>query len=144
MKKFITIIALTVISISGFAQKAAVERTWYNEEKTAKIQIFKATNGMYYGKIVWLKEPNDSKGNPRTDVNNPDEKLRQTPQMGLMILKSFKKTDDKLYEEGTVYDPKSGKTYCAKMTIEGNAIKLKGFICGVSFLGRTSTWTLAE
>ena len=43
-----------------------------------------------------------------------------------------------------VYDPNNGKTYCGKLTLKGNAIDLRGFICSMSMLGRTSQWTLAE
>jgi uncharacterized protein (DUF2147 family) len=30
------------------------------------------------------------------------------------------------------------------MTVKGNTIELRGYVLGMSFLGRTSTWTLAE
>ncbi len=143
MKKLVILMLFAVVAGVSYAQ-SGIERTWYNQEKSSKIQIYKATDGLYYGKIVWLKDENDSKGNPRTDVNNSNEKLRQTPMMNLLILKKFKNTGENTFEDGTVYDPVSGKTYCGKLTLQGNQIKLKGFICGMSLLGRTSTWTLAE
>lgn len=140
---------LTVLIIGSLlakAQKDPVEKIWYNQEKTSKIQVFKATDGMFYGKIIWLADPKDANGNPRTDIKNPEESRRKTPIMNLLILRAFKKSTDATnqYEGGSVYDPLSGKTYCGKINLSGKELKLKGYICSFSLLGRTSTWTLAE
>lgn len=129
------------------AQKDPLERTWYNEKKTSKIQIYLAKDGGYYGKVVWLDNPNDKDtGKPKLDKENPDEKLRSTPVMGLLIMKGFRKDKDhpNEYCDGTIYDPKNGKTYCGKITCNGNSLDLRGFLCSMHFLGRTETWTVAE
>jgi uncharacterized protein (DUF2147 family) len=123
---------------------------WYNQEKDAKIQIFKCAE-KYCGKIVWLKEPNymgDAKdgtpGTPKLDHNNPDSTLKKRPVMGLQIANDFAFAGDNLWKGGNIYDPKKGKTYSAKMTlVSPKELKLRGFI-GVSLLGRTDTWTRAE
>ncbi|MFL9482318.1 DUF2147 domain-containing protein [Chitinophagaceae bacterium LWZ2-11] len=127
------------------AQKDQIEHIWYNEEKTSKIQIYKGDDGKYYGKIVWLQTPNDKKGKPRTDEKNPNPKYQIQPLLNLVILKDFTKTND-VYENGTVYDPNSGKTYCGKLTYSETEkeIKLRGYICSFSLFGRSSTWTLAD
>jgi uncharacterized protein (DUF2147 family) len=144
MKKLI-IILLVTLSSAAFAQKDPLEKVWYNQEKTSKIEIYKAVDGNFYGKIIWLQTPNDKAGKPRTDIENKDEKLRSTPLQGMLILRKFKKgTEANVYESGTVYDPNNGKTYCGKLTLNGTELKLRGFICGWTWLGRTSTWTLAQ
>ncbi len=128
-------------------EKNQIEKVWYNQEKTSKIQIYLAKDGNFYGKIEWLDVTIDKDtGKPRTDKENPDENLRNTPLMGLLILRGFHPdaTDPNLYVDGKVYDPKNGKTYCGKITYKGNTLDLRGFICSVPFLGRTATWTLAE
>lgn len=138
---------LLALSKVSFAQKDQLENTWYNEKKTSKIQIYLAKDGGYYGKVVWLDNPNDKDtGKPKLDKENPDEKLRNTPVMGLLIMKSFKKSKDNPneYTDGTIYDPKNGKTYCGKITVNGKSLDLRGFLCSMHFLGRTETWTLAE
>ena len=149
MKRHIIIIALMLFSIATFAQreKNQIEKTWFNQEKTSKIEVYLAKDGKFYGKIVWLDKLNDEKtGKPKIDKENPDENQRNTPIMGILILKGFSvSADDKnIYTGGKVYDPKNGKTYCGKLTFKGTTIDLRGFICSASFLGRTSTWTLAE
>ena len=137
---------LMLASTALFAQKNQIERVWYNQEKTSKIQVYLAKDGKYYGKIVWLDEPNEKDGKPKVDKENPESSLKDKPLNGLLILKGFSvdANDKNLYTGGTVYDPKNGKTYCGKLTFKGTVLDLRGFICSMSFLGRTSSWTLAE
>lgn len=131
--------------MSIFAQKHPIEKTWYDAEKTSKIRVYKATDGKYYGKLVWLKTPNDENGNPKKDKENPDEKKKEMPLLEVLILSGFTLTkDNNVLEGGKVYDPNNGKTYCGKLTLKNNVIDLRGYICGMSLLGRTSQWTLAE
>jgi uncharacterized protein (DUF2147 family) len=47
---------------------------------------------------------------------------------------------DVFWEDGKIYDPKNGKTYSCKMTLEGNELKVRGYV-GFSLLGRTTVWT---
>jgi uncharacterized protein (DUF2147 family) len=119
-----------------------IEKHWYNEEKTAKIQIFKATDGKFYGKIVWLKDPLKN-GQPKVDDKNPKETMRKQPLMGLLLLKGFKKNGEKEYDDGTIYDPKNGKTYSCIIKYKGNQLDVRGYI-GISLIGRTTIWTIAE
>lgn len=149
MKCNLVLLALVLCSTGLFAQreKNQIEHLWFNQEKTSKIEVYLAKDGKYYGKIAWLDKPNDEKtGKPKLDKENPDDALKATPIMGLLILKGFSvdPEDKNLYIGGTVYDPKNGKTYCGKLTFKGKSIDLRGFICSVPFLGRTSEWTLAE
>jgi uncharacterized protein (DUF2147 family) len=130
------------VSVVAIAQDA-IERIWYNQEKTAKVQIFKATDGKFYGKIVWLKEPNNEEGKPKVDKNNPDKAKKSTPLMGLQLLKGFKKDGDTEYEDGNIYDPKNGKTYSCKINRKGETLEVRGYV-GISLIGRTTIWTKAD
>lgn len=146
-KNIIVAFVCMLLSMATFAQKNQIEHVWFNQEKTSKIQVYLAKDGKFYGKLVWLDNPNDEKtGKPKTDKENPDDALKSAPLQGLLILKGFSvdANDKNLYTGGTVYDPKNGKTYCGKLTFKGNSLDLRGFLCSASFLGRTSTWTLAE
>ncbi len=143
LRMFFLFAALFGMRTLSFAQADPLERNlWYNEEKTAKIQIYKATDGKFYGKIVWLKVP-DADGKPKVDKNNPDKNRQNDPLMGLLILKAFKKDGEKGYEDGTIYDPKNGKTYSCKITNKGDILDVRGYI-GFSFIGRTTKWTKAD
>lgn len=145
MKLFVrlsAIIALLAINITGYAQQDPIEGIWYNEEKTSKIKIYKAKNDKFYGKVVWLKEP-EKDGKERLDENNPDKSKRDNPIIGLVLLRSFEKDDDNEYDDGTIYDPRNGKTYSCVMTLNGDKLEVRGYV-GVSWLGRTSEFTRAE
>ena len=145
MKNIFIIIIYFFCSTSIFAQKDPLEKKWYNQEKSSKIQIYKAVDGNLYGKIVWLAKPLNDKGINKVDKNNPENSLRNQPLNGLLILRGFKKSSKNMvYEDGTIYDPNSGKTYCGKITLSDKKLKLRGSICGFSILGKSSEWTLAE
>jgi uncharacterized protein (DUF2147 family) len=127
-------------SASSMAQDR-IEGIWFNQEKSAKIEVYKAKDGKYYGKIIWLKEPLRD-GKPKLDQENPDAKKRSQPIIGLLILRGFTKEEDDEYEGGTIYDPKNGKTYSCKIKQKGNRLDVRGYV-GISLIGRTTTWTKA-
>jgi uncharacterized protein (DUF2147 family) len=135
-------ILLLLNSTIATAQADKIEGIWYNAEKTGKIQVYKAKENKFYGKIIWLQEPNRN-GKPKLDENNSDESKRTQPEMGLMVLKGFKKDGDDLYDDGTVYDPKNGKTYACKITYKTDHLDIRGYV-GISLIGRTTVWTKAD
>ncbi len=115
--------------------------TWVPSHGKARVKIEKIGT-KFFGKTVWLKDPNDDKGNPKTDINNPDPALRNQPRLGLRIMKDFVYEGEGVWSGGTVYDPEKGKTYCGKIKwIDADHLDLRGSICGFSVLGRTDTWT---
>ena len=127
-----------------FAQNAdKILGYWLTQDGDSQVKIFKATNGKYYGEIKWLKTPNEEDGTPKLDDNNPDPELQKKTVLGLQILKGFKfDNDDKEWVDGTIYDPKNGKTYkCFMWFEEGDNVTLhvKGFI-GISLIGREVEW----
>lgn len=113
---------------------------WKTGEGTAMVKIYK--NGeKYQGRIVWLKEPNDKEGKPKTDVNHPDEKVHNRPIVGLINTWDFTYKEPNEWENGKIYDPKNGKTYSCTITMTSiNTIEVRGYI-GVSLFGRTDAWT---
>jgi uncharacterized protein (DUF2147 family) len=114
---------------------------WLPADKKSHIRIEKIGN-KYFGKVVWLKEPNDEKtGKPEVDEHNPDPNMRTQPIMGLRIMKDFTYEGNGVFKGGNVYDPEKGKTYCGKITIiDNDHLDMRGSICGFSLLGRTETW----
>lgn len=73
------------------------------------------------------------------DNKNPNANLRQRPLCGLNIVEGFRMADATHATDGHVYDPDSGKTYSGVITIEGDALKLRGYV-GIPLFGRTETW----
>jgi len=150
MKK-LNLIMLMFFAFCFFGSKAQTYKAddvvgiWFNEEKTAKIQIFSEDN-KYFGRIVWMKTPLDEEtGKPKLDKENPDESLRSRPRMNMIIMKNFVFDKDDEWESGSIYDPDSGKTYKCYMKFESqekNQLNIRGYIGRAWMgLGRTSYWT---
>ena len=58
---------------------------------------------------------------------------------GLRFVWGLKDKGNGVWDGGSILDPKTGKIYRAKMTLEGNKLYVRGYV-GVSMLGRTQTW----
>lgn len=71
-------------------------------------------------------------------VNCPDD-FKDKKVVGLQFLWGLKKQDSNVWDGGFILDPKTGKVYRAKITLEGNKLYVRGYI-GVSLLGRTQIW----
>jgi uncharacterized protein (DUF2147 family) len=140
MNKRLIFIFLLFFSINAFSQnKDQILGKWLNASGEAHIQIYPSA-GKYYGKIAWMKVPNNPDGKPRLDKNNPNTSLSQNPILGLVILKDFVFSDN-IWEGCSIYDPRTGKTYSCKISPQGpDKINVRGFV-GFSMLGRTESWT---
>ena len=135
-----------VLSSWAIASPAdAVVGDWITPESKSRVNIYKCGSHLC-GRIVWLKEPlfepgHVMAGQAKVDDKNPDVSKRQRPIQGLEFMNGFRFDGDNVWEDGTIYDPESGKTYSCKMTLEDdNTLKVRGYI-GFSFIGRTSIWT---
>ena len=142
---FFLILSMTIWSgIAVMAQTHKAEDilgTWLNQEATGKIELYKE-NGKICGKLVWLREPNDKiTGLPRTDKENPDDKLKSTPLIGLKNMNDFTFDGKEEWSGGTIYDPKNGKTYKCYIRFETpTKLKVRGYV-GISLIGRNTYWT---
>ncbi len=117
---------------------------WLTQDKDSHVEIYK-DGDKYFGKIIWLETPNDSiTGKPKVDDKNEDPALQNRPVMGMKLLKNFVFDGKDEWENGTIYDPKKGKTYSCYMKFPDNnnkdLLKIRGYI-GFSLLGRTVYWT---
>lgn len=74
------------------------------------------------------------------DIHNPNPGLRGRALCGLEIGSGFTLRDAGHASGGSLYDPKSGKTYHGMMSAEGGSLELRGYI-GIPLFGRSETWT---
>ena len=135
MKKVFGFLIVALLSFQNLSaqkiNKDAIVGEWIPETKDGRIQVYKVGE-KFFGKIVWGKD------GAKKDVNNPDPKLKEQNVIGLVILKDFDFTG-KAWEEGTVYDPKNGKTYtCTMWLTNNNTLKVRGY-WGLFY--QTQTWT---
>ncbi|MCF6331788.1 MAG: DUF2147 domain-containing protein [Draconibacterium sp.] len=142
MKKLIILFFLGIYVLSTTAQEAdKIVGVWWNDEKTSKIEVEKV-DGKYIGTVVYMIPEKYENGLPPKDHENPDPALQGRSVIGLQILSGFEyDAKDKEWRKGSIYDPKSGKTYdCYAWMESGDLLKLKGFIAGIRWLGRSSEW----
>ena len=117
MKKLILVFTLLLAGISIYSQNKVDKITgiWLNHLGNVKVEIFKR-DGKFFGKIVWVKVPNDKDINLAKDKNNPEPSLRTRNIMGLEII------TDLVYENGSwidgkIYSPKKGQSVDCKLDI---------------------------
>lgn len=109
---------------------------WMHEENVVKIRIERIGN-KFYGKMVWLEKPNFADGTPKKDIHNPDPVLRDTPFIGLRIVKDLEYKGNGTWGGGTLYDPEHGKTYGCRITlVSENEAYVRGYI-GFTFIGKS-------
>jgi len=119
----------------------AIVGTWLTDDGASKVEVSatKAVDGstVYAGKIRWLKDPTRD-GKPLRDANNADSALRDRPILGLPILSGFKASGGG-WTGGTVYSPRSGKSYPAELSIGADGrLQLK---VSAGLLSKTDYWT---
>lgn len=142
MKNVLTLFALLALVISLNAQKAtAILGKWSTENGKSVVEIYQQ-NGVFYGKMIELKNPIDpDTGKPKLDKENPEAKLKSRPLLGLVIMTGIKFESDNYWGGGEIYDPESGNTYSCRLKMNGNdQIDMRGYM-GFSLIGRSTIWT---
>lgn len=154
----IALSALCLLALPLLAQGGEADRLlgrWKTEPdedgELAHVEITEQA-GAYSGKIVWLSQPKfgpedgaEWAGKVKVDHHNPKDELRDRPILGLPIVEGFSYDGDDRWTGGTIYDPKKGKTYSCRMTLrDDGSLDLRGYVLGMPFLGRTTTWTRAD
>lgn len=131
---------LMMSTLSAQDDGDALIGVWEPSNGKARVKIDKIGN-KYFGKIVWLREPEDPEtGKPKLDKNNPDKSMQNVPLRGYRMLKDFVYQGDGEWVDGTIYDPESGSTYsCVIKLKDENTLDIRGYV-GVKVLGRTDVW----
>jgi uncharacterized protein (DUF2147 family) len=90
----------------------------------------------------WIVQVLDKRPNvPKTDVNNPDPRLRSRPIVGLPTLLGFSRSGS-AWRDGRAYDPKSGRSYRSSLELNRDgSLKVTGCIL---FLCQSRRWTHVE
>lgn len=144
MKKFlISGMVLLLFSTVSFSQIEGKWKTIDDETGEAKsiVEIWKAKDGLYYGKIIKLFD--ETKQNDVCDECDEDDPRYKKPIVGMVIIRKMEKTDDNEWDEGDILDPANGKVYDCKMWREGKNLQVRGYL-GWSLIGRSQTWLPAN
>ncbi|MCO5248663.1 MAG: DUF2147 domain-containing protein [Chitinophagales bacterium] len=135
MNKVFLFLMVAFTAVIAYASNGdEVLGVWLVQDKDAKIELYKTSNGELRGKCIWHKNPNQK------DIYNKDPKKRNESVIGKDYVWGFTWDNDKTeWPNGKVY--KDGKEYCGKIKMNPDGtLFLKGNICG-TFLGKKNTWT---
>lgn len=146
MKKIIlilsTFIAFSLITKQSFAQVKDILGTWKTIDDATKdaksyVKIFKATNGMYYGRIMkLLKDPEDMLCTACVG------KKKNKKIVGMIIITKMKVVGKGL-GSGKIMDPKNGKYYYCTINLDENdkdKLNVRGSLGSFGLIGRTQVW----
>lgn len=142
MKHLFIFVLFAFYTVSAMSQDSEkIVGVWWNDGKTTKIEVEKK-DGKYIGTIVYMIPEEYVDGMPPKDDENPDKALRNRSIVGLQILSGFEyDAKKKEWKNGRIYDPASGKTYDCYGWLESNdLLKLKGFVAGIRWMGKSSEW----
>jgi uncharacterized protein (DUF2147 family) len=131
---------MALIGGAALAEDASPGGFWVTEGGESHIEIRQC--GAYLcGTIVWMKEPLDGTGQPKTDRLNPDPIARARPLLGLEILSNFAPAAEPgQWEEGLIYSPRDGHVYRANLTlIDVDRLEVRGYI-GLPLFGSSQIW----
>ena len=131
-----------LFSLSATAQVSAILGDWATvDDKTGEsysiVRIYKATDGLYYGKIHKMLVGQDL---TCTECTGAD---KGKPLEGLVIIRGFSEKNGEL-TGGRVLDPESGKFYHGKIYLKNGNLVLRGSIDKMGVLGRSQTWHRAK
>ena len=136
---FVLLAAVLAISSPSKASAADPSGIWAKDDGSAKVEIKKCGRGLC-GSVVWLRNPNNSRGNPLHDVRNENASLRGRPIIGLPLFSNMRLTAPNTWV-GNVYNPVEGRIYTdVKLTlVSSRQIVLRG--CRTWLMCGEKTWT---
>jgi uncharacterized protein (DUF2147 family) len=121
---------------------------WYNHSGKGAVEIRPCGESgrdadRLCGFIVWLKDPNNKRGQPLTDGYNQDPRKRTRPICGLPVLGQLRPMSDGSWDEGWVYDPEQGKSFDAAIQLHAaDRLVLTGYK-GIKLFSKTFVWKRA-
>ena len=115
---------------------------WYDDTGRGAVEIVPCGLKLC-GRIAWLKELVNAEGNPLVDRYNPNPARRTTPICGLQVVGDAQKLNDGTWDQGWIYDPKTGSSYnLALSLLSPDQLKVTGYK-GIKLLSKSFTWTRA-
>jgi uncharacterized protein (DUF2147 family) len=127
-----------LLAASAWSNETAVLGVWSGGDSLVEVSVSGESLSM---KVLAIRDavylPDEGlgePGSPRRDDNNPDPALKARLLVGMELLADYRWTGKRW--EGKIYDPGSGNTYSSRMELDGDRLKMRGYI-GMPMLGRT-------
>jgi uncharacterized protein (DUF2147 family) len=136
--------SVLLLLLADLVHAEMIEGEWATEGYGARVQIARCTQAMnrWCGKIEWLWHSVDQDGNPLRDKYNSNAANKTRPLIGLSLLEGFREGKTNEWNDGTIYDPESGRTYKSTLLLR-NATTLEVSGC-ILFVCRKQIWYRVE
>ena len=125
---------LFVVGVSGQVTADDIVGLWDTNDG-AEVEIYER-DGIYYGRFARFYDDPPAGG---IDSHNPDPALRTRSLVGADFILKFEFLDGK-WKNGRIYNPENGKDYEADLELDGEVLKVRGWLW-FRLLGRTVRWT---
>jgi uncharacterized protein (DUF2147 family) len=143
-RMFLSTLGFAALAFTATPSHAASDPSgiWLNDVGSAKMEVTKCGKGIC-AKIVWLQDPNDSKGKPLHDVRNEIASMRDRPILGMPLFGNMNPAGPGVWV-GNVYNPEEGHVYTeVKVTLASSkTIVLRG--CKAWLLCGEKAWTRSK
>ena len=139
MKDKILTLLFILVSVFSFAQENDdIVGDWYSAKDDMVVTLFKVGQTIS-GEITWIESPNSKREVLETDLLKSDDSAIE--RVGMIMMYDFTYIAGNIWDNGTIYVPKKGKTYSGMMRLKDkNTLNVRGYI-GFSFFERySSTW----
>lgn len=138
MKSRVAVIILLSICNSTLAQSVIGKWKTVDDntgEPRSLVDIYER-EGKIFGKITKLFPKIGEDPDPVCDDCDPEDSRYLKKIIGMEIIESLAR-DDEEYGGGYILDPENGKVYRCKIWVEGNLLKVRGYL-GPFY--RTQSW----
>ena len=138
MRPFLIALLPLLAASAAASAPPSIEGLWLNDDHKGLVRI--APCGHYLCGTI-EKVLNKDPSAPKTDIHNPDPKLRNRPIIGMPVLYGFSGSGGS-WKGGRAYDPESGKSYKSYLELNPDgSLKVSGCIL---FICESRRWTRAH
>jgi uncharacterized protein (DUF2147 family) len=129
-----TLLAISLVSILLVPGTASADPigNWRVADGSATVRIRKC-GGALCGVVVATRSP------PGQDIKNPDPAKRRRSVIGIQVLSNMRPAGANSWT-GTSYNAEDGQTYVARMSMQGDQLRLQGCVPNGGLCG-SETWT---
>ena len=130
---------IAALLASGFIDAAVADPRglWLTEGGKSHVELGPCEHNEKWlcGRIVWLE-------NPKKDVKNKDESLRDRPLVGIDVVRDLKDEGGGKWDDGEIYNPEDGKTYDSELVeIDATTVEVSGCVW---IICKEQTWKRIE
>ncbi|MBI1770629.1 MAG: DUF2147 domain-containing protein [Bacteroidetes bacterium] len=133
-KKFLFVSVIILTLLFGFTSDNSSREAnrilgiWQTEEKNLQIEMIEG-DGYYAGRMIWfLCASGESMMFSYRDTENPNPKFTTRPLIGMNVVEKIYYKGDNVWGDGKIYDPNSGHTYDARITLTApNTAIVRGY-----------------